>query len=226
MAWSLACAATISRWTPASTSFASARVRPKSAMSTRPSGRQISTTSAHDPSPSAPISTSLKTQATYPPSVRERARNTRPPSHPQSRDGPVADRADRGITGAVRKADLAQGGVTLCDADAKAKFAAIAAPGRDQPARFLAHRHRHFDGALGGIGARHRVIEEHHDPIAGKLVERSLELAHKPPQRAVVLAQKIEDFLGLGGLGEGGVAAQVAEHDDDLAAMAFKDFLV
>src|SRR4051812_24909911 len=74
MAWSLACAATISRWTPASTSFASARVRPKSAMSTRPSGRLISTTSAHDPSPSAPISTSLKTQATYPPSVRERAR--------------------------------------------------------------------------------------------------------------------------------------------------------
>src|SRR5437868_10761095 len=43
-------------------------------MSTRPSGRLISTTSAHDPSPSAPISTSLKTQATYPPLVRERAR--------------------------------------------------------------------------------------------------------------------------------------------------------
>src|SRR4051794_35818422 len=57
-------------------------------MSTRPSGRLISTTSAHGPSPSAPISTSLKTQATYPPSVRERARNTRPPTHPQSRDGP------------------------------------------------------------------------------------------------------------------------------------------
>src|SRR3954464_6362326 len=64
----------ISCWTPASTSFASARVRPKSAISTRPSGRLISTTSAHRPSPSAPISTSLKTQATHPPSLRERAR--------------------------------------------------------------------------------------------------------------------------------------------------------
>src|SRR3954471_21307214 len=31
-AWSLACAGRICRWTPASTSFASARVRPKSAM--------------------------------------------------------------------------------------------------------------------------------------------------------------------------------------------------
>src|SRR3954452_5465820 len=43
-------------------------------MSPRPSGRPISTTSAHDPSPSVPISTSLKTQATHPPSVRERGR--------------------------------------------------------------------------------------------------------------------------------------------------------
>src|SRR3954471_23673593 len=82
----------ISRWMPASTSFASARVRPKSAMSTRPSGRLISTTSAHRPSPSAPISTSLKTQATHPPSVRERRGNTRPPSYPQSRDGPLSER--------------------------------------------------------------------------------------------------------------------------------------
>src|ERR1044071_310248 len=43
-------------------------------MSTRPSGRLISITSAHRPSPWAPISTNLKTQATHPPSVRERAR--------------------------------------------------------------------------------------------------------------------------------------------------------
>src|SRR3954453_14903536 len=37
-------------------------------------GQAASTTSAPGPSPSAPISTSLKTQATHPPSVRERAR--------------------------------------------------------------------------------------------------------------------------------------------------------
>ena len=37
-------------------------------------GQAASTTSAHGPSPSALISTSLKTQATHPPSVRERAR--------------------------------------------------------------------------------------------------------------------------------------------------------
>src|SRR4051794_21815441 len=108
MAWSLACAATISRWTPASTSFASARVRPKSAMSTRPSGRLISTTSAHDPSPSAPISTSLKTQATYPPSVRERVRKYQTAlAPPISRRSPLGQRTDADIPDRRRTPNLA-----------------------------------------------------------------------------------------------------------------------
>src|SRR5215831_7819196 len=38
--------------------------------------------------------------------------------------------------------------------------------------------------------------------------------------------RKSSTSLGLGRLGESGVAAQVAEHDDDLAAMAFEDLLV
>jgi hypothetical protein len=42
----------------------------------------------------------------------------------------------------------------------------------------------------------------------------------------MVFAQEVEDILGLGGLGEGGVAAQITKYDDDLAAMAFEDFLV
>jgi hypothetical protein len=42
----------------------------------------------------------------------------------------------------------------------------------------------------------------------------------------MILAQEVEDFLGLGGLGEGGVAAQIAEHDDDLSAMAFQEFFI
>src|SRR6516165_280855 len=56
--------------------------------------------------------------------------------------------------------------------------------------------------------------------------ERSFILADQRSQRAVVFSQEVQDFLGFGSLGEGGVAAQIAEHDDDLAAMAFKDFLV
>src|SRR6516164_7910145 len=43
---------------------------------------------------------------------------------------------------------------------------------------------------------------------------------------AMVFAQEVEHLLGLGGLREGGVAAQIGEHDDDLAAVAFEDLLV
>jgi hypothetical protein len=42
----------------------------------------------------------------------------------------------------------------------------------------------------------------------------------------MIFAQKFEDLLGLGGLGEGGAAAEIAEHDDDLLTMAFEDLLV
>ena len=42
----------------------------------------------------------------------------------------------------------------------------------------------------------------------------------------MVLAQEIQHLLRLGSLGEGGVAAQIAEHDIDFAAMAFEYFLI
>jgi hypothetical protein len=42
----------------------------------------------------------------------------------------------------------------------------------------------------------------------------------------MVLAQKVEHLLGLGSLGKGGVATQIAENDDDFATVAFEDFLV
>src|SRR5215469_1800275 len=45
-------------------------------------------------------------------------------------------------------------------------------------------------------------------------------------ERAMVFPEEVEHFLGLGGLGKGGVAPQIAEHDDDLAAMAFEDVFV
>src|SRR3954465_14667728 len=63
----------------------------KDAFQTQAKTALISTTSAHDPSPSAPISTSLKTQATYPPSVRERVRKHPPAvAPPISRRSPIA----------------------------------------------------------------------------------------------------------------------------------------
>jgi hypothetical protein len=138
----------------------------------------------------------------------------------------IAHGADRGRAGAFRKADLTEGRVTLGDAGAEPEQPAAATPGGDQLDRRFAHRHRHLDGALGWVGDGHGVVEEHHDPITRELVERALELADEWSQRAVVFAQEIEDFFGFGGFGEGGVAAQIAKHDDDFAAVALQDFLV
>src|SRR6516164_882593 len=42
----------------------------------------------------------------------------------------------------------------------------------------------------------------------------------------MIFTQEVENLLRLCGFSEGGVAAQIAEHDDDLAAMAFEDLLV
>ena len=41
----------------------------------------------------------------------------------------------------------------------------------------------------------------------------------------MILAQHRHHLLGLGGLGEGGEAAQVAEHDGDVAAVAVEQLL-
>jgi hypothetical protein len=42
----------------------------------------------------------------------------------------------------------------------------------------------------------------------------------------MVFTQEIKHLFGLGGLREGGVTAQIAEHDDNFAAVAFKDLFV
>ena len=58
------------------------------------------------------------------------------------------------------------------------------------------------------------------------LIERALERSDDRPQRGVVVAQQCHDLFRLSTLGKGGKAAQIAEHDNDLAAVAFEDFLV
>jgi len=58
------------------------------------------------------------------------------------------------------------------------------------------------------------------------VVEGTLERGDDRPHRGVVVAQRGHHLFRLGALGKAGKAAQVAEHNDDLAAMAFEDRLV
>src|SRR5271163_610528 len=140
--------------------------------------------------------------------------------------GEVAHRPNCCVARALGKADLTQGRITLGDAHTEAQITITAAPGGNQTACGRAHSHRHVDRAVGRVGGWDGIVEEDHDAIARELIERPLVFRDEWPQRAVVFAQEVEHLFGLGGLGEGGVAAQIAKHDDDLAAMAFEDFLV
>src|SRR5262249_60995004 len=134
-----------------------------------------------------------------------------------------AARANVRAAGSSEKAHRPQRRVPLRNTGTKTKSAAMPPPSRNQLARRIAHRHRHPDRALGRVGARHWIVEEHHDPVARELVQRALELADKRPQSAVIFAQEFENLLRLGGLGAGAVAAQVTENDDSLARMALED---
>src|SRR5262245_8662458 len=93
----------------------------------------------------------------------------------------IAHGANRSVSGPLGKSDLAQGRVTLGDASTKAQLATSLAPGRGQRRRSVAHRDGHPNRALGRVGDRYGIVEEHHDPIAGELVERALELADQRP---------------------------------------------
>jgi len=58
------------------------------------------------------------------------------------------------------------------------------------------------------------------------MVERALERGDDRPHRGVIIAEQRHDLLRLGALGKPGKATQVAEYDDDLAAMAFEDAFI
>ena len=73
-----------------------------------------------------------------------------------------------------------------------------------------------------GSGIDHRVVEEHHDAVAGETLERALVLEDQPAHRRVVFAEHAHHFFRVGRFGERGEAAQVEEHDGDFAAVALQ----
>ena len=138
----------------------------------------------------------------------------------------IAHRADRRVVDPLGKADLAQCRVAARDPDPEADLAPLPPPLAcssaiaSRIAIAIAPRARPASGT--GTGSLKNTMM----PSPEKWSSVPSEAADDRPQRAVVLAQEVEHLLRLGGLGEGGKAAQVAEHDDDVAAMGFKDVFI
>ena len=61
------------------------------------------------------------------------------------------------------------------------------------------------------IGAGQGIVEQDQHAIAGEALERSLIAVDQLAQRCVIFVEDGHHLLRLGGLGEGGEAAQIAE---------------
>jgi hypothetical protein len=89
-----------------------------------------------------------------------------------------------------------------------------------------AHLRRHAHRLSAGIVNRHRVVEHHHQSVAGEALDRALEFVNDDTDARVIFAQEAHHLLRLRGFGEGGESAQVAKDDRDLPAMAFERAIV
>ena len=103
----------------------------------------------------------------------------------------VRDAADGRVVGPPLEPDPAERRVALGDPDAEAEIVPAPAPLLLQLRDARAHRDRHPHGALRRVVARDRIVEEHHQPIAGESLERALEPVDQVAERGVVLAQDL-----------------------------------
>ena len=111
-------------------------------------------------------------------------------------------------------------GETLCNADAEAEFVPLRPPSSGELVDPIAHGDGHAYSTECRIRARHRVVEQDQQTVAGKPLQCALEPVDQGAQGDVVLANDPHDLLRFGRLAEGGEATQVTEHDGDVAPVA------
>src|SRR5438552_15264005 len=140
--------------------------------------------------------------------------------------GEVHDRPHGAVVGAAGEADPPEGRVAERDPDAEVEVVPALSPAGHELTDELAHGHRHADRPRGRVRARHGIVEERENRVAGEALERRLVLEHERTEGVVVLAQHAHDLLGRGDLRERGEAAEIAEHGGDLAPMALEELLV
>src|SRR5207249_1954902 len=120
------------------------------------------------------------------------------------------------------EADASERRVPGRDACAEAELVALLLPAAREVAKTLAHRAGHGHRLQLMAVDRERVVEPHHHPVSGEVLERAAmrddELAH----RLLVLPQHPENLLRLRRLGEGGEPAEIEEHDRDLPAVSLE----
>jgi hypothetical protein len=138
----------------------------------------------------------------------------------------ICDGADRRVVESAFVADAPDGGVAHVNAGAEAECEAAAAPLVEQPLDAVAHGDRHLHRARRRVGTGDGIVEEHHEPVAGEPLERTLVAGDESPDRRVIVAQQAHHVFGIGFLGESGEAAKIAEEHGDLPPVRSEHRLV
>jgi hypothetical protein len=95
-------------------------------------------------------------------------------------------------------------------------------PALNQTMDALPHAERHLHRSLNMILLWQRIVEQYQYAVSDKALQGSFELQHELSDRIVVLPENGDHFLRLCRLGKTRKAAQIPEHDRDVAPVALQ----
>ena len=141
--------------------------------------------------------------------------------------GKVHNVADGGVIGAALITDAADRRRAFGEPHSKADFVSPRAPARDHRLHRRLHLHRHLQAAEGRRRARHRRIQQQHQPVTHEAGQRRLVTRDDAAERFVIFLHQAHNLFGVRPAGEAGKAAQIAKDHDDFGTMAVQQlFLV
>ena len=140
--------------------------------------------------------------------------------------GEVGDAADRRVVEPTVEADPAQRRVALGDPDPESEVVPLPRPASARPRTRVRIATLIRIARSGPSSHRTGSLKNTIRPSPAKRSSVPSNRKIRSPSACVVLLQDAHHLLGLARLGERREAAQVAEHDDDLAPVALEERLV
>src|SRR6476646_5673376 len=118
--------------------------------------------------------------------------------------------ADRRVFAAMFKPDLPQCRIAGSNTDSEPEGVALSTPVLRQLLDLVAHIERQAHRTFGMIRARNRVVEDDHDAVSEKTLQRTFVLEYEFSHVLVIFAENCHDLFRFGCFGKGGEIAKVA----------------
>src|SRR5262249_27981490 len=139
--------------------------------------------------------------------------------------GEVCHRTDCSVVVASLEADPSERRVPGLYPDTEPQLDPSLSPHCDELVESLVRGDREPDGTELVIAQWKRVVEEHRQPLSGKMFERSSMRRDQPPDCILVLAQHAEELLGSSRLGVRSEPTEVTEEAGDVGPVTVEKAL-